>query len=104
MSSNVHYRVYGKAFTRDRTALPDGRGARDDWHTAQGGFRLDWDASEVHQLALQGDLDGGKIAQPSASDIAVSGGGQGGGRAHRFSGSHLGPHAAELEREPFRQP
>ena len=85
MSSNVHYRVYGKAFTRDRTALPDGRGARDDWHTAQGGFRLDWDASEVNQLALQGDLYGGKIAQPSASDIAVSGGNMVGGWSHVFS-------------------
>src|SRR3989475_5301069 len=40
VSSNVHYRVYGKAFTRDRTVLPGGQVARDDWHTGQGGFRL----------------------------------------------------------------
>src|SRR5881628_2690277 len=29
---NLHYRVYGKYFDRDSTALPNGRDAIDDWH------------------------------------------------------------------------
>src|SRR3989441_11661161 len=41
---NLHYRVYGKYFDRDSTALPSGRDAIDDWHMGQGGFRMDWDA------------------------------------------------------------
>src|SRR5713226_6959679 len=74
VGSNVHYRVYGKASSRDRTVFPSGQGASDDWHTGQGGFRLDADASEVNQLTMQGDLYGGRIAQPGAGDIRVSGG------------------------------
>src|SRR5467141_4424614 len=56
VGSNVHYRVYGKASSRDRTVFPSGQGARDHWHTWQGGFRLDGDVSEANQLTLQGDL------------------------------------------------
>jgi iron complex outermembrane receptor protein len=71
--STVHYRVYGKGFDRDHTMLPNGQNATDDWHMEQGGFRLDWDPSEMNQLALQGDLYDGRIAQPNDSDIAVTG-------------------------------
>src|SRR5213594_782090 len=44
LSSNLHYRVYGKYFDRDSAVLPSGRDASDDWQMGQGGFRLDWDA------------------------------------------------------------
>src|SRR5229473_1517476 len=63
VGSNVHYRVYGKASSRDRTVFSSGQSARDNWHTWQGGFRVDGNASEVNQLVLQGDLYGGEFAQ-----------------------------------------
>ena len=74
LGSGVHYRIYGRGFARNPTALPTGQDATDDWHLGQGGFRLDWDASAVNRVTLHGDLYDGRIAQPSAGDIAVSGG------------------------------
>jgi iron complex outermembrane recepter protein len=85
VASDVHYRVYSQAFTRDQTVLPSGQGATDDWHMGQGGFRLDWDASEATQVTLQGDLYDGTIAQPNASDIGASGGDIVGSWSHAFS-------------------
>src|SRR5213080_2037644 len=72
--SRVHYRIHGRGFGRDATALPSGQDAADAWHLGQGGFRMDWDASNVNRVTLQGDLYDGRIGQPSAGDIAVSGG------------------------------
>src|SRR6267378_2016513 len=74
MGSAVHYRVYGRGFARDQTALSNGLGATDDWHLWQGGFRLDWDASTASRLALQSDVYDGRIAQATPGHIAVSGG------------------------------
>jgi len=74
LGSTVRARIYGRAFGRDATALPSGQDAADDWHLWQGGFRMDWDASNVNRATLQGDLYDGRIGQPTAADIAVSGG------------------------------
>src|SRR6059036_3813736 len=73
LGSKARYRVYGKGFTRDQTALPTGSDAVDDWHLWQGGFRMDWDASPMNRVTLQGDLYDGRISQPTAADIAVNG-------------------------------
>ena len=73
LGSAVHYRVYGSGLTRQPTVLPTGLDAADDWHFGQGGFRLDWDPSQVSHVSFQGDLYDGRISQPSAPDIAVSG-------------------------------
>jgi iron complex outermembrane receptor protein len=70
----LRYRIYGKGFARDPTMLASGQNAGDDWRLGQGGFRLDWDASHRDRATVQGDLYGGRIAQPNADDIAVSGG------------------------------
>ena len=56
VAPNLQYRVYGKYFDRDGTVLPDGRDASDDWHMGQGGFRMDWDASESNVFTVQGDV------------------------------------------------
>src|SRR5713226_9727952 len=85
VGSNVHYRVYGKASSRDPTVFPSGQSTRDNWHTWQGGFRVDGNASEVNQLVLQGDLYGGEFAQPSAGHIGVNGGNLVGRWSHAFS-------------------
>jgi iron complex outermembrane receptor protein len=69
----ANYRIYGKGFARDRTLLPNGQDAPDDWHMGQGGFRLDWDASASNRLTLQGDLYDGRSNQLSPGDIALSG-------------------------------
>ncbi|PYV34629.1 MAG: TonB-dependent receptor [Acidobacteria bacterium] len=74
LGSGLHYRVYGKYFDRDSTALPSGRDAANDWHMGQGGFRLDWDAPRGDFFTLQGDLYSGRIAQPGLDNIAVEGG------------------------------
>src|SRR3989441_2218151 len=87
LGANVHYRAYGKAFTRDQTQFANGRAGIDDWYAGQGGVQLDWDPSEASQLTLQGDLYDGRIAQPTASDIAVSGGNAVGRWSHAFSGT-----------------
>src|SRR2546428_6982490 len=74
LGSRVRARIYGRGFGRDATALPGGGDAFDDWHLWQGGFRMDWDASNVNRATLQGDLYDGRIGQPTAGDIGISGG------------------------------
>lgn len=72
--AGVRYRVYGKGFDRDATASPTGLSATDDWQMGQGGFRIDWENSQVNRFSLQGDVYGGQMGQPSGSDVAVNGG------------------------------
>ncbi len=74
LGSSVRYRIYGRGFARDPSVLPNAQDATDDWHLGQGGFRVDWDGSHGNRVTLQGDLYDGRIGQPSAADIAVSGG------------------------------
>jgi iron complex outermembrane receptor protein len=85
LASNLHFRAYGKYFDRDSTLLPNGLDATDDWRMGQGGFRLDWDASQINLFTLQGDLYDGRIAQPGSNDIAVSGGNVLGRWSHTIS-------------------
>ncbi len=73
VGSAARYRIYATRFARDPSVLPSGLDAVDDWHLGQGGFRADWDASTISHVTLQGDLYDGRIGQPSAGDIAVSG-------------------------------
>jgi iron complex outermembrane receptor protein len=74
LGAHANYRIYGKAFSRNPTLLPNGQDAGDGWHMGQGGFRLDSDTSASNRLSLQGDWYDGRIAQPSPGDIGVSGG------------------------------
>lgn len=73
LGAKVHYRLYGTGFGQGPTDLPSGQDAVGDWHLEQGGLRMDWDASEVDKLTLQGDLYDGRISERAAPDIAVSG-------------------------------
>ncbi|OLB48470.1 MAG: hypothetical protein AUI08_11185 [Gemmatimonadetes bacterium 13_2_20CM_2_65_7] len=73
LGPRANYRIYGKGFARDRTLLPNGQGAPDDWHMGQGGFRIDWDASTSNRLTLQGDLYDGRSNQVNRGEIAISG-------------------------------
>ena len=90
LAPNLRYRVYGKYFDRDGTVLPDGRDASDDWHMGQGGFRMDWDASESNVFTVQGDGYDGRISQAGADEIDVSGANVIGRWSHAFyEGSDL---------------
>jgi iron complex outermembrane receptor protein len=54
LASNVYYRVYGKAFWRDGLVTSTGEDAHDDWQSAQGGARMDWEPSDIDKFTLQG--------------------------------------------------
>ena len=60
LGDNAHYRVYGKWFNRDSFEGPTGVDSNDDWTAVRGGFRMDWDASEISQITFQGDVYDGK--------------------------------------------
>jgi iron complex outermembrane recepter protein len=84
-SENLSYRVYGTGFHRDSAVFSDGSSAGDDWDFAQGGFRLDWDASTQNVLTLQGDVYDGQINQRTGDDIEVNGGNVLGRWMHTFA-------------------
>ena len=85
LSSNAHYRVYGKFFDRGSGVLTNGQDAANGWHMGQGGFRVDWDASKANLFTLQGDLYTGRMGQRNMDDTAVDGGNVVGRWSHRFS-------------------
>jgi iron complex outermembrane receptor protein len=73
LAPDLHYRVYGKYFDRDSSVFPNGQDGGSDWHMGQGGFRMDWDASAGDLLTLQGDIYGGRAAQPGTGDTTMRG-------------------------------
>lgn len=87
MTSNLHYRVYGKYFDRDSAVLSDGRETTNDWRMGQGGFRADWEPSEANLLTVQGDFYGGWGEEPNTSDLSMSGGNVIGRWSHTISES-----------------
>ena len=60
---HAFYRVYGKYFNRDDSALPDGTDANDSWSMWRGGFRVDWEPTDQNLLTLQGDIYTGELNQ-----------------------------------------
>ena len=52
---DVSFRVFGKYFSRDGLVDSTGEDAAGAWHTAHGGFRLDWAASGADAVTLEGD-------------------------------------------------
>ncbi|MEO6182422.1 MAG: TonB-dependent receptor, partial [Verrucomicrobiota bacterium] len=74
MASNVFYRIYGKYFDRNSNEFSNGKDAHDDWWKAQGGFRLDWDASANDRVTFQGDLYHGEETQIGNDDARINGG------------------------------
>jgi iron complex outermembrane receptor protein len=85
IGADTQFRVYGRSFGRDSSALPGGPQAADNWHVGQGGFRLDWDSSPVNHVTLQSDIYDGRIAQLGSTDGAVSGGNVLGRWSHALS-------------------
>ncbi|MDB6064666.1 MAG: ligand-gated TonB-dependent outer rane channel [Pedosphaera sp.] len=97
---NAYFRVYGQYLNRGDSASPAGGNADDEWQIGQGGFRVDWDASEQNLFTLQGDIYGGRLhqtfgtyapanfptfSQTVSDDVPVDGGNILGRWAHAFS-------------------
>jgi len=74
LAPNVYFRVYAKYFDRGDSVRPSGQDSGDAWHTAQLGFRLDWDAGTDNTLTLQGDGYDGTMGQPGPDNIRANGG------------------------------
>src|SRR2546428_13244170 len=98
LGSTVRARIYGRGFDRASTLLPSGQDAADGWHLWQGGFRMDWEAATVNRGTLQGDLYDGRIGQPPAGDIGISGGNR------QANGAPPTPQTARLPRPPYQAP
>ena len=69
----AHVRAYGKYWDRDGTAGPSGQELQNDWTLGQGGFRLDWDASSVDAITLQGDLYQDRADVTPTADVEANG-------------------------------
>ena len=63
LKPGLHFRLYGKYFSRDRFVDAAGEEIADDWDMLRGGFRGDWEMSPRSSLTLQGDLYDGKAGQ-----------------------------------------
>lgn len=63
IAPNAYYRVYSKYFRRGDFVDAEGRRAADHWEMAQGGFRVDWEASARDSVTLQGDTYRGETGQ-----------------------------------------
>jgi iron complex outermembrane receptor protein len=87
IGTDLHLRGYGKFFDRDSSALPVGRQAPDNWHSGQGGLRLDWDASRATQVTVQSDVYDGTVEQLGPGDATLSGGNVLGRWSHTVSQS-----------------
>jgi iron complex outermembrane receptor protein len=59
IDSNLYFRVYGQRYDQKNTVLTNGKDAKDEWNTTQGGFRMDYYQSKKNTLTLQGDFYGG---------------------------------------------
>lgn len=72
IGENIAYRVYGKYFDRDESALPEGL-ASDAWHMAQAGFRFEVGGSS-NRLTLQGDYYRGDLGLVTGDNSDTRGG------------------------------
>lgn len=60
LGETTSLRLYGKYFDRDNSVYSNGTTARDGWHAARGGFRLDAEPTGRDSFTFQGDLYDGQ--------------------------------------------
>src|SRR5665213_2707945 len=70
VNDKLSYRVYGTGFKLGNTLDTNGIKSKDGWPMIQGGFRIDWDASDKDKLTLQSNVYHGR-PNPDAGDMAV---------------------------------
>jgi len=85
LGDGAFFRVYGKYFNRDDSALPSGVDAGDRFQMGQTGFRIDSSASTPDRVTVQGDLYDGTTNQSVAPDVDLKGGNLLGRFTHTFS-------------------
>jgi iron complex outermembrane recepter protein len=83
--NKIFYRVYGQIFDNNSTRINDTINAKDNWNMVQGGFRIDYYASEKNTLTLQGDLSWSRQNTPTST--IINGQNVLGRWTHKFSGS-----------------
>jgi iron complex outermembrane recepter protein len=64
LGTNLFYRAYVKYFDREGFLDAPGRDGADAWDMLRGGFRLDWEGSDINRLTLQGDYYYSNAGQP----------------------------------------
>jgi iron complex outermembrane receptor protein len=84
IGENISYRVYGQHFFRNPTIQPSGEDTTDAWRLTQGGFRMDWKASALDAVTLQGDLYDG-LRKTAGGNSPLNGQNILGRWAHTFS-------------------
>ena len=67
----AHYRTYLKYADHDHFDLASGKEANDDWDQLRGGFRIDWEQSDVNTLTVQGDLYDGSSGVTETPPLLV---------------------------------
>jgi len=55
LGTNLFYRAYVKYADREGFVDANGDRTADAWNATRGGFRADWDQSDINRLTLQGD-------------------------------------------------
>lgn len=73
-ASHLYYRVYAKYAARDPSLNPDGSDWIDDSRALRGGFRLDWERTEIARLGLQGEVYRGDTSALESDEVETSGG------------------------------
>lgn len=71
LGNSTSLRLYGKYLDRGDGAYADGSNAKDGWHAARGGFRLDSEPSDSDSFTFQGDLYGGRAGWTLISPTLV---------------------------------
>jgi iron complex outermembrane receptor protein len=61
LGESTNIRLYAKHNQRDSFLLDSGASSNDQWHTTQGGFRLDSKPNDHDTLTLQGDYYDGRL-------------------------------------------
>lgn len=64
----VSYRAYVRAYEDDEMETATGADLREDWSRVQGGFRVDWAATESDAVTFQGDVHEGESEQGVGRD------------------------------------
>ncbi|MFQ5515373.1 MAG: TonB-dependent receptor plug domain-containing protein [Myxococcota bacterium] len=63
IGQGARYRVFGKYFNRNAFVDTTNDDAKDDWAMGRGGFRLDWEVSEIDAITLHGEWYRGEAHQ-----------------------------------------
>ena len=70
LGQDFHFRVFGKAFERDRNF--NETGSHGDWRMGRGGLRADWDITSNDALTLQSNIYTGRAGQQSTIPTLIA--------------------------------